>query len=350
MCYFNGMTYLVALLTLLVAPWTAYLYSSEYAYAPGVHLHGLTSIIGFGYSAYLSIITGKGFLKNGVFYDLLGAFLTVFLLISIYIKSMPVVTVAVVLQLLLMAMIAKDFKWTKRDGSEFFAFSSIPVAFSAWVYFLYSMHADTFLIFKTSFSYSLLALSFPFSLAAFSQFYHMLPNIKKWRPLLAVLVTSVLMMFFGILLKTPMLEGFFALVLMVWIVYLIRAAWIKKQNPLVAAFIGLLVTGSLGVVYFSQYGKPDSAAFLAWHAHAAYMLWAIIACYIIYFGLRKIDRLSIALFFAPLLVSFVFLGTYLINKGPLVLIYASSAIFTVVPLGALFRIIYSRKTGKNVQR
>ncbi len=330
---------LICFMTLAVSPWTAYLYSEQYLCAPGVYIHGLTSLIGFGYSAFLAILfmDGKYFGGRDKVYERTAFVLTMALLAAIFAKSSLFISTFVALHIILLSVMAFSFKFGKRDGAAFFAFSAIIIAISAWIYFLYSFHFESWYIFTTKFSYSLLALSFPFSLAAFSKFYPMLAGIRHWRIFLGVLVVSVLMMFVGVMLKSAALEGFFAIILIIWIIYAVYEARRTNRFPLVVLFAGLFVTGALGVLYFYHSGEAGTEVIRSWHAHAAYMLWAIMAYYVIYFNVKKLDAMTLWSFIIPNVLSFTTLGIYLVGSRQSGYLYMSTAFFVIAVAGIVVR-------------
>lgn len=289
--------------------------------APEVHAHGFIGVLGFSYTMLLHfLVQASRYGAQTTILRRLLALLSLSLAAGALLANYPLLTATGGAYLLVTGVLLYCFTPTDNRREDLFLRWAVTISLLSWIYFVYSLNFPQLLGFKTRFSYTLLAFSFPISLLLFSRYVDLLRISQPQVQLTAlVLVGGVLSMFAGMLLAWPPLEIASAGLLLLLIGWYLRQAHRLREPFLRAAFIGLLLTGLTGVWYLLAhilgYG-PETKVVLSLHAHLAHFSWATFGIYYLLLWGADQHRQALLPALAPLLASLSLLAAYLLTASP----------------------------------
>lgn len=320
---------------------TSLFYNDYFRVNDGVYIHGLVGILGFAITGYLAVVVNKRNFPSvfGVL-DKIYFYLSLVLMISIFLKNTILITIISFIFLIFTIPLMLRYNPPYAGLERFFVKSSFMILFLDWIYFIYSLNFEKFFMMQTKFSYNYLSFSFPLSLILFSEFIKYL-KVKKTEVIFSVLVLvgGVLLLFFGMLLKSKFVEIFSASILLCLIVYYFIKSGYINEKYLFFNFMGLLLTGIFGFWYLlTVFKSGGDRIILLLHAHFAHYAWATFGLFFLFVKDKKIRFLTILF----LLLSLIIISVYFVLEKRIFL-YVSFIFFL---FSGIMYLAFQYKRGK----
>ncbi|MDZ7640753.1 MAG: hypothetical protein U5J62_01815 [Desulfurivibrio sp.] len=317
----------ICLLNFVLTGLTGYFYQSLPQLAPGINVHGLIGVLGFGYTAFLHfLITPPRYGNWSRPLRSLLALTTLVLCGGALLNQTWLLNGAGVGGLGLSIVLVWQYRrgpagWGVHHREDLFLQTATVISLLSWLYFLYSLNFTTFWLLECPFSHILLAFSFPLSLLLFARYVNLLRlSDQRLAQTVTVLVGGVLLLFAGLLTQLGWLKTVSggALLLLIFL-YLYRA--LKLRNPaLSVAFGGLLLTGLSGIWYVLAEHWQHAHLILVYHAHLAHFAWGVYGIFYLLLLDAGFSPRRQLLFLTPLLLALLMLLPGMIYQTPGLLI------------------------------